>query len=103
MLAESAKPAAFPTFRIDPPSGWASIGFRELWDYRELLYFLTWRDIKLGYKQTAPGAPWAVINPFFMMGGLGLFFGRFSKVPWEGFPYPIFSFWRLLPCKFFLT
>ncbi|MFN2500281.1 MAG: ABC transporter permease, partial [Pyrinomonadaceae bacterium] len=64
---------ALPTFRIDPPSGWTSIGFRELWDYRELLYFLTWRDVKVRYKQTALGAAWAIIQPLFMMLVFSLF------------------------------
>src|SRR6267378_1441334 len=73
MLAASAKPAAFPTFRIDPPSGWTRIGFGELWDYRELLYFLTWRDIKVRYKQTVLGAAWAIIQPLFMMLVFSLF------------------------------
>src|SRR5258708_34876662 len=101
MLAESAKPAAFPTFRIDPPSGWSRIGFRELWDYRELLYFLTWRDIKVRYKQTVLGAAWAIIQPLFMMLVFSLFFGKLARVPSDGIPYPIFTFCALLPWQLF--
>src|SRR6266436_9761794 len=92
---------ALPTFFIDPPSGWTSIGFRELWDYRELLYFLTLRDIKVRYKQTALGAAWAVIQPFFMMVVFSLFFGRLAGVKSDGIPYPIFTFCALLPWQLF--
>lgn len=90
-----------PTFFIDPPSGWTSIGFRELWDYRELLYFLTLRDIKVRYKQTALGAAWAVIQPFFMMVVFSLFFGKLAGIKSDGIPYPIFTFCALLPWQLF--
>src|SRR5437762_6017247 len=96
-----AEISALPTFFIDPPSGWTSIGFRELWDYRELLYFLTLRDIKVRYKQTALGAAWAVIQPFFMMVVFSLFFGRLAGVKSDGIPYPIFTFCALLPWQLF--
>ncbi len=89
-----------PTFYIEPPKGWASIGLRELWDYRELLYFLTWRDVKVRYKQTALGAAWAIIQPLFMMLVFSLFFGRLAKVPSDGIPYPIFTFCALLLVDF---
>ena len=92
---------ALPTFYIEPPKGWASIGLRELWDYRELLYFLTWRDVKVRYKQTALGAAWAIIQPLFMMLVFSLFFGRLAKVPSDGIPYPIFTFCALLPWQLF--
>lgn len=92
---------ALPTFRIEPPKGWASIGLRELWDYRELLYFLTWRDVKVRYKQTALGAAWAIIQPLFMMLVFSLFFGRLAKIPSDGIPYPIFTFCALLPWQLF--
>jgi len=78
-----------------------SIGFRELWEYRELLYFLTWRDIKVRYKQTALGAAWAIIQPFFMMVVFSLFFGRLGKIPSDGVPYPIFVYCALLPWQLF--
>ena len=90
-----------PTFSIDPPKSWASIGLRELWDYRELLYFLTWRDIKVRYKQTALGAAWAIIQPFFMMVVFSLFFGKLAGVPSDGIPYPVFAFCGLLPWQLF--
>ena len=88
---------SIPTFRIEPSRRWISIGFRELWQYRELLYFLTWRDVKVRYKQTALGAAWAIIQPFFMMVVFSLFFGRLAGVPSDGIPYPVFLFCGLLP------
>lgn len=97
----SAQAEKLPTFSIDPPKSWASIGLRELWDYRELLYFLTWRDIKVRYKQTALGAAWAVIQPFFMMVVFSLFFGKLAGVPSDGIPYPVFAFCGLLPWQLF--
>jgi len=90
-----------PTFQIDPPQSWISLGLKELWEYRELLYFLTWRDIKVRYKQTVLGAAWAVIQPFFMMVVFSLFFGRLAKVPSDGIPYPVFTFCALLPWQLF--
>src|SRR2546425_11490735 len=92
---------SLPTFFIDPPSGWTSIGFRELWDYRELLYFLTLRDIKVRYKQTVLGAAWAIIQPFFMMVVFSLFFGRLAHVPSDGISYPVFAYCALLPWQLF--
>jgi lipopolysaccharide transport system permease protein len=92
---------SLPTYFIGPASGWTSIGLRELWEYRELLYFLTWRDIKVRYKQTALGAAWAIIQPFLMMVVFSLFFGRLAKVPSDGIPYPIFTFCALLPWQLF--
>jgi lipopolysaccharide transport system permease protein len=74
---------------------------QELWKYRELLYFLTWRDIKVRYKQTVLGAAWAVIQPFLTMVVFTLFFGWLAKVPSDGIPYPIFAFTALVPWTFF--
>jgi lipopolysaccharide transport system permease protein len=93
--------AAQPTLRIAPSKGWVSLKLKELWAYRELLYFLIWRDIKVRYKQTALGATWAIIQPFFTMVVFSLFFGRLAKVPSDGIPYPIFSFAALVPWTFF--
>jgi lipopolysaccharide transport system permease protein len=93
--------AQFPTLRIQPSRGWVSLKLKELWEYRELLYFLIWRDIKVRYKQTALGATWAIIQPFFTMVVFSLFFGRLAKVPSDGIPYPIFSFAALVPWTFF--
>jgi lipopolysaccharide transport system permease protein len=91
----------YPTLRIAPSTGWVSLKLHELWEYRELLYFLIWRDIKVRYKQTALGATWAIIQPFFTMVVFSLFFGRLAKVPSDGIPYPIFSFAALVPWTFF--
>jgi lipopolysaccharide transport system permease protein len=88
---------------IRPSKGWVSLRLGELVEYRELLYFLVWRDIKVRYKQTALGASWAVIQPFFTMVVFSLFFGRLAKVPSDGIPYPIFSFAALVPWTFFAT
>jgi lipopolysaccharide transport system permease protein len=87
--------------RIEPSKGWISLGLRDLWQYRELLFFLTWRDIKVRYKQTALGAAWAVIQPLFTMLVFTLFFGRLAKVPSDGIPYPLFSYTALLPWQLF--
>ena len=100
-IQEVQQPGPLPTFFIQPDAGWASIGLKELWEYRELLYFLTWRDIKVRYKQTAIGAAWAVIQPFFMMVVFSLFFGRLAGVPSDGIPYPIFAYCGLLPWQLF--
>jgi lipopolysaccharide transport system permease protein len=87
--------------RLEPSKGWVSLHLRELWEYRELLYFLMWRDIKVRYKQTALGASWAIIQPVFTMLVFSLFFGRLAKVPSDGIPYPLFSFTALVPWTFF--
>ena len=87
--------------RIQPSTGWVSLKLRELWEYRELLYFLTWRDVKVRYKQTVLGAAWAIIQPFFTMVVFSLFFGSLAKVPSDGIPYPIFSYAALVPWTFF--
>lgn len=81
--------------------GWAPVNLRELWEYRELLYFLILRDIKVRYKQTLLGFAWAIIQPLMMMVVFTLFFGNLAKVPSEGVPYPLFSFTALLPWTLF--
>jgi len=86
---------------IEPRSGWIAIGWRELWEYRELLGFLVWRDIKVRYKQTVLGASWAVLQPLATMGVFTLLFGRWAKMPSDGVPYPLFAFAALLPWTFF--
>ena len=88
--------------RIAPSKGWVPLRLNELWEYRELLYFLTWRDIKVRYKQTALGAAWAIIQPVFTMVLFSLFFGRLAKMPSDGVPYPIFSMAGLVPWTFFV-
>ncbi len=87
--------------RVEPSKGWVRIRFRELWDYRELLFFFVWRDIKVRYKQTVLGVSWAIIQPFFTMVSFSLFFGRLAKVPSDDLPYPIFSYAALVPWTFF--
>ncbi len=86
---------------IQPSSGWGFPNFREVWRYRELLYFLTWRDVKVRYKQTVLGAAWAIIKPFCTMIVFSIFFGKFAKVPSDGLPYPIFAYSALLPWHYF--
>jgi lipopolysaccharide transport system permease protein len=100
-LSRIPGPEDVPITRIEPSKGWVSLKLKELWEYRELLYFLIWRDIKVRYKQTVLGAAWAIIQPFFTMVVFSLFFGRLAKVPSDGLPYPIFSFAALVPWTFF--
>ncbi len=87
--------------RIQPAKGWVGFNFRELWKFRELLYFLVLRDLKVRYKQTALGAAWAMIQPFLTMLVFSLFFGRLAHVPSDGLPYPLFAFTGLVPWTFF--
>ena len=96
-------PSDLPRTRRKPSKGWAWPKFRELWEYRELLFFFVWRDIKVRYKQTVLGAAWAIIQPFFTMVIFSLFFGRLANVPSDGLPYPIFSYAALVPWTFFAT
>jgi lipopolysaccharide transport system permease protein len=86
---------------VKPSKGWIPLNLRELREYRELIYFLTWRDIKVRYKQTVLGAAWAIIQPFFTMVIFSLFFGKLAKVPSDGIPYPIFTYAALVPWTFF--
>ncbi|MDQ3004011.1 MAG: ABC transporter permease [Chloroflexota bacterium] len=94
-------PSDLPRTRREASKGWAWPKLRELWEYRELLYFFAWRDIKVRYKQTVMGALWAIIQPFFTMVIFSLFFGRLANVPSDGVPYPVFSFTALVPWTFF--
>ena len=86
---------------IRPSKGWIALDLRDLWQYRELMFFLTWRDIKVRYKQTALGVAWAVIQPVFTMVVFSVFFGWLAGMPSEGLPYPIFTFCALLPWQLF--
>lgn len=90
-----------PVTRIRPSRGWVALGLRELWEHRELLWFLVWRDVKVRYKQTALGASWAILQPIATMVVFSLFFGRLAGMPSDGLPYPIFSFAALVPWTFF--
>lgn len=86
---------------IRPRSGWIAIDWRELWEHRELLYFLVQRDIKVRYKQTVLGAAWAIIRPVLTMLIFSVVFGRLASMPSDGIPYPIFVYAALLPWTFF--
>jgi lipopolysaccharide transport system permease protein len=96
-----AEAQAPPLIRNAPSKGWVSLGLRELYAYRELLYFLTWRDIKVRYKQTVLGAAWAILQPLLTMLIFSIFFGRLAKMPSDGVPYPLFSLAALVPWTFF--
>ena len=101
-LAERVAPAAVPPhIRVERSHGWVSLRLGDLWEYRELVYFLTWRDIKVRYKQTVLGAAWAILQPVLTMLVFSLFFGRLARMPSEGVPYPIFTFAALVPWSFF--
>jgi len=86
---------------IQPSRGWEGLGIRELWRYRELVYFLTWRDVKVRYKQTLLGAAWAILQPVLTMLIFSIIFGELARLPSEGFPYPIFTYTALLPWQLF--
>lgn len=100
-LKRESMVSSLPVVVIRPSRGWIPINLRDLWIYRELMYFLTWREIKVRYKQTLLGAAWAIIQPFFMMVVFTLFFGKLAKVPSEGLPYPLFNYAALLPWTLF--
>ncbi|MCS7082979.1 MAG: ABC transporter permease [Bacteroidota bacterium] len=95
------KPSNQPAIIIRPRKGWWDLDWRELWEYRELLYFFVWRDIKVRYKQTALGVAWAIIQPFMTMVVFSLFFGLLAKIPSNGLPYPVFYYSALLPWMYF--
>ncbi len=99
----STQPAVNYHTHIAPGHGWVSLRFDELWEFRELLYFFIWRDIKVRYKQTALGVAWAILQPILTMVVFSVFFGRLVGVPSDGIPYPIFSFAALVPWTFFST
>src|SRR5512134_2544846 len=86
---------------FEAAQGWVSLPWRELWAYRELLYFLVWRDVKVRYKQTAIGAAWAILQPLMTMVVFSVLFGKLMNVPTGGAPYPVFAYVALLPWTFF--
>jgi lipopolysaccharide transport system permease protein len=90
-----------PVTRITPPERLPALQLSELWEYRELLFFFVWRDIKVRYKQTVLGAAWAVIQPLLTMVVFSIFLGRFVQVPSQGVPYPIFAYAALVPWTYF--
>lgn len=87
--------------KIEPSRGWEGLELRDLWRYRELLYFLTWRDVKVRYKQTVLGAAWAILQPVLTMVIFSIIFGQLAKLPSQGVPYPIFTYTALLPWQLF--
>ena len=93
--------ADVPITIIRPRKGWQAVDLRELWHYRELLYFFVWRDVKVRYKQTVLGAAWAILQPVFSMIIFSVIFGNFAKIPSDGVPYPIFVYAGLLAWTFF--
>jgi lipopolysaccharide transport system permease protein len=97
----SSLPTTLEKRVIRPTQGWTAVNLREIWQYRELLYFLVWRDVKVRYKQTALGAAWAIVQPFMTMVVFTVFFGRLAKIPSDGLPYPLFAFAALVPWTFF--
>jgi lipopolysaccharide transport system permease protein len=99
-VAPSSSPA-LPHVQIRPSKGWVALKLGELWEFHELLYFLTWRDIKVRYKQTALGAAWAILQPVFTMLVFSVFFGKLAGMKSDGLPYPIFAFTALVPWTFF--
>jgi lipopolysaccharide transport system permease protein len=101
---ETIKPEAeTPVILIKPTSKWSAINLSDLWHFRELAYFLTWRDLKVRYKQTLLGAAWAILQPFLTMVVFSIFFGQLANVPSDGYPYPIFNYTGLLPWGLFST
>jgi lipopolysaccharide transport system permease protein len=100
-VAEARQEAETPLLVIEPSRGWVGLKLRELWEYRELVYFLVWRDVKVRYKQTVLGALWAIIQPLFSMLVFTVVFGRLAKMPSDGIPYPLFSYAALLPWNYF--
>jgi homopolymeric O-antigen transport system permease protein len=100
-LTESLESRPASQVLIDAEDSGFKLGLGELWRYRELLYFLAWRDVKLRYKQTFLGATWAIIQPLFAMLLFTLFFGRLAKIPSDNIPYPVFAYAGLVPWTFF--
>jgi homopolymeric O-antigen transport system permease protein len=98
-----AKPLEPAIVRIEARRGWLALDLRELWAYRELVYFFVWRDIKVRYKQTVIGAAWAILQPVLTMLVFSLFFGKLAKIPSQGLPYPVFYYSALLPWMYFAT
>jgi lipopolysaccharide transport system permease protein len=97
----SNRKAQMPVTIVQAEQRWVPINFPELWAYRELLYFLVWRDVKVRYRQTALGGAWAVIQPLLTMVVFSIVFGRLAGIPSEGIPYPVFAYAALVPWSYF--
>lgn len=101
-MSELAANARQPqTIHIKPTQGWSVLGLGELWQYREVIFYLAWRDVKVRYKQTIFGPAWAILQPFLTMIIFSIIFGKVAKLPSDGIPYPIFSYCALVPWTFF--
>lgn len=100
-IAESRPSSSPPITVIEPSRGWIALELGKLWTFRELLYFFTWRDVMVRYKQTVLGAAWAILQPLLTMLVFTLFFGRLAKMPSDGVPYPLFAYAALLPWQLF--
>ena len=103
MQSEESLPTTSPIEEIiiEPPHSWFSLRLKEIWTFRELLYFFVWRDIKVRYKQTVLGISWAVLQPLITMVIFSIVFGKLAKISSDGAPYPIFSYAGLLPWQLF--
>ena len=102
--AKTGEPAVtFPVVLVRPSRGWADLRLGDFWEFRELLYFLTWRDLKVRYKQTLLGAGWAILQPLLATVIFSLIFGVLLQVPSQGVPYPLFAYAGLLPWNYFAT
>ena len=101
MESQTFRLPAEPLVVIQPSKRWSLLSLKDIWAYRELLFFLTWRDVKVRYKQTALGAAWAILQPLFMMIIFTIFFGRLAGVASSGIPYPLFALAGLVPWTFF--
>src|SRR5260370_11539381 len=100
-VAAPLPPGAATTIRIEPPHGLFELRLREVWAYRELLYFFIWRDVKIRYKQTVIGLLWVVLQQLMTMGVFTIFFGRLAQLPSQALPYPAFYFAALVPWAYF--
>ena len=98
---DSIDSAIQPTVVIEPPRGLFNLDLEPLWQFRELLYFLVWRDVKVRYKQTVIGAAWAMLQPLLTMVIFTVIFSHFAKIPSDGLPYPVFAYTALLPWTYF--
>jgi lipopolysaccharide transport system permease protein len=102
-MVDYSQQKQIPTIVVEPSRRLADLNLRELWDYRDLLLFLAWRDISIRYKQTVLGASWAIVQPLMTMVIFTIFFGNMAGVPSEGVPYPLFTLAALLPWQYFST
>lgn len=102
MTAPASQAPSISRHILEPSRGWMSLNLGELWDYRDLLYFLAWRDVKVRYKQTVLGIAWAVLQPLLTMAVFTLLFSRLAKIPSDGVPYPVFAYCALLPWTLFV-